>query len=139
MKQILALDLGNKNFRYIIGDQTKQLKPRILAVSESFSSGISKGSIVDLDSFISSLKESIEEMRNSFGRLPKSVSISLAGPHISIKESKGVIPISRADGEISSFDIDQVIQKSQNINLGQNKFLMHVIPREYIVDDLKGI
>ncbi len=29
--------------------------------------------------------------------------------------------------------------KFQNINLGQNKFLMHVIPREYIVDDLKGI
>jgi cell division protein FtsA len=50
-----------------------------------------------------------------------------------------MIAVSRADGEISEHDVIQVVQKSQDINLTANKTLLHVIPREYTVDDLTGI
>lgn len=140
MKQILGLDLGNRNFRFVLGHQNKNLKPVITTAFESPSVGISKGSIIDVDDFIESLKISFDELSDlASGRRPKNLSITVAGPHINIKQSRGVIAISRADGEISSFDIDSVIAKSQDINLSQNKQLLHVVPREYTVDDLKGI
>lgn len=139
MKHILGLDLGNKNFRFVLGGQDKNFKPKILAVSEFPSSGLSKGSILDLDEFISKLKSATDELKEFSGRIPKSISITVAGPHMAIKEGRGIIPISRADGEVSSFDIDTVIRKSQEINLGQNKSVLHVIPREYSVDDLQKI
>lgn len=140
MKNLLGLDLGNHNFRFVFGHQNKNLKPEIIAAFEAPSSGISKGSVVDVDEFVSSLKSGFDELNDLVGsRKSKTASITVAGPHISIKQGKGGIAVSRADGEISSFDIESVIAKSQDVNLGQNKFLLHVVPREYAVDDLRGI
>jgi cell division protein FtsA len=139
MKQILGLDLGNQNFRLVLGTQTKNFKPKIICVLERPSEGLSKGSIVDFESFVKSLKKTLDEFKGIVGHLPKNVVINVMGPHFSVKVGKGAAPISRADGEISETDTGQVLEKSKNISVSPNKIIAHVISREYKVDDLEGI
>ena len=139
MKLILGLDLGNQNFRLVLGTITKSGKPKILAALERPSAGLSKGSVVDFEDLTQALKETFGELKNIFKHSPKNVVINVSGPHSAIKTGRGVIAISRADGEISENDINQAIQKSQEINLTANKTILHTIPREFTVDDLTGI
>lgn len=139
MKIILGLDLGNQNFRLVLGTQTKSLKPKILAALEYPSAGLSKGSVIDFDEFVQSLERVLEDLKSRYKHLPKAIIVNVSGPHSATKLGRGMIAISRADGEISENDINQVIQKSQDINLTANKTVLHVIPREYTVDDLTGI
>ncbi|HNW96708.1 MAG TPA: cell division protein FtsA [Candidatus Paceibacterota bacterium] len=139
MKYILGLDLGNQNFRLVLGTQTKNFKPRIICVLERPSEGLSKGSIVDFENFVKSLKRTLDEFKGIVGRLPKNAVINVMGPHFSVKVGKGAAPVSRADGEISEADTAQVLEKSKNISVSPNKMILHVISREYKVDDLEGI
>jgi cell division protein FtsA len=139
MKQILGLDLGNQNFRLVLGTQTKNFKPKIICVLERPSEGISKGSIVDFENFVKSLRKTLEEFKRIVGRLPKSVIVNVLGQHFSVKIGRGAAPISRADGEISDTDTGQVLEKTKNISVSPNKTILHVISREYKVDDLEGI
>ncbi|MDP2856183.1 MAG: cell division protein FtsA [bacterium] len=139
MKIILGLDLGNQNFRLVLGTQTKNLKPKILAALEYPSAGLTKGSVVDFDEFVQNLERVLEDLKSRHKHLPKAIIVNVSGPHSATKLGRGMIAVSRADGEISENDINQVIQKSHDINLTANKTLLHVIPREYVVDDLTGI
>lgn len=139
MKIILGLDLGNQNFRLVLGTQTKSLKPKILAALEYPSAGLTKGSVIDFDEFVQSLERFLEDLKSRYKHLPKAIIVNVSGPHFATKLGRGMIAVSRADGEISENDINQVIQKSQDINLTANKTVLHVIPREYTVDDLTGI
>lgn len=139
MKIILGLDLGNQNFRLVLGTQTKSLKPKILAALEYPSAGLSKGSVIDFDEFVQSLERVLEDLKSRYKHLPKAIIVNVSGPHSATKLGRGMIAVSRADGEISENDINQVIQKSQDINLTANKTVLHVVPREYTVDDLTGI
>ncbi len=139
MKIILGLDLGNQNFHLVLGTQTKNLKPKILAALEHPSAGLTKGSVVDFDEFVQSLEKILGDLKIKHKHLPKDVVINVSGPHSATRLGRGMIAVSRADGEISENDINQVIQKSQDINLTANKTILHVIPREYTVDDLTGI
>ncbi len=139
MKYILGLDLGNQNFRLVLGTQTKNFKPKIICVLERPSEGLSRGSIVDFESFVKSLKKTLDEFKTIVGHLPKNAVINVMGPHFAVKVGKGAAPISRADGEISEADTGQVLEKSKNISVSPNKMILHVISREYKVDDLAGI
>lgn len=139
MKFSLGLDLGNQNFHLVLASQTKNLRPKILAVIEMPASGLSKGSIIDPDDFIQSLRSAIAQLKVAYKHLPKSVSISVSGPHFSIRSSKGVIAVARGDGEISGLDIEQVMNRAKDINITPNKMILHSIPREYTVDELSGI
>ena len=138
MKSILGWDLGNQNFRLVLGTQTKDFKPQILAVLERPSGGLTKGAVVDYEEFVQAADRVLEELK-SLGYSPKHIFINVAGPHSNIKVTKGMIGVSRADNEISEFDIEQLIQKCQEVNLTHNKTILHIIPREYAVDDLRGI
>ena len=67
------------------------------------------------------------------------MSVNLDGSHIISRASKGVVAVSRADQEISEDDIGRVINAAEAISLPQNKEILHVIPREFIVDGEAGI
>jgi cell division protein FtsA len=65
--------------------------------------------------------------------------VSIGGAHISSVNSRGVIAVSRADGEISEDDIARVIGAAQAISLPSNREILHVIPQHFIVDGQGGI
>ena len=107
--------------------------PRLLA------SGIRQGVIVDSEEARAAISESVRTAeRVSAVKISRAV-VSIGGRHISAVPSKGVIAVSRADGEISADDIDRVISEAKTFALPNNREIIHVIPREFIVDGDGGI
>ena len=64
----------------------------------------------------------------------KRVFVAVNGLHIKTQVSRGVIAVSRADNEISQNDIDRVIQAASVVSMPANREIIHVIPRNFIVD-----
>ncbi|MDD3614191.1 MAG: cell division protein FtsA [Candidatus Pacebacteria bacterium] len=139
MKPILALDLGNQNIRLILAQQTDDLKTKILAALERPSDGLSRGSIVDYGAFVGSLFETFDDLKK-MGHSPKSAIVSVASPHTTFKIAKVVGGVARSDGEITKHDIEQLNEKfRETINESGNKKILHIIPRQFNVDDLSNI
>lgn len=138
MRLILGLDLGNQNFRAVVGTQTKNFQPQVLDALEIPANGLAKGVVVDYEDFLANLTnifQKLKELKYS----PKYIFINVSDPHTTLRIAKSAVGVSRADNQISDFDIEQLYRRCQESTSSHNKILLHLIPREYVVDDLKGI
>jgi len=90
-----------------------------------------KGVIVDIEEAVSSISSALEKLERMTGVPVTAASVSVGGSHIQSVESRGVIAVSRADGEITENDIIRVVDASQAISIPPNREVIHVIPEIY--------
>lgn len=137
---IVGIDVGSSNVRTVIVQSFPEEElPRVIGVGVSESSGLRKGVIVDLEEAVKSVNESVEKAEMSAGVAVEEAIVSIGGNHIISQSSKGVVAVGRADGEVEENDITRVINAAQAISIPQNKEIIHIIPREYSLDDQKNI
>ena len=63
----------------------------------------------------------------------------MAGEHISCTNSRGVAPISQDGDGITLADIERALEAAQAIPVPYNREIVHMIPREYTVDEHNGV
>ncbi len=137
---LVGLDIGSSSVRVVVGkiDENSSV-PSIIGVGETASSGIRKGVVVDIEEAVSTISSALEKVERMTGVPITHATVAIGGSHISSIESHGVIAVSRADGEITENDIIRVIDASQAISIPQNREIIHVIPKNFIVDGQSGI
>jgi len=137
---ICGIDVGSSKIKTIIARIiSSEENPRILGVGVAESFGVRKGMIVDLEETLNSINESVEKAERIAGFLVKRAVVSIGGNHISSQLSKGTIAVGRADGEVSSDDIERVISAAQTVSIPANKEILHIIPRNFSLDEQKDI
>lgn len=137
---IIGVDIGSSNVRTIIAQVfPEEEMPRIIGVGTAESVGIRKGVVVDLEEALGSVQKSKEKAEISCGFKVDHAIVSLGGSQITSQNSKGVIAIGRADGEVAEDDVMRVINAAQAISVPPNKEIIHVIARSYSLDDQKNI
>ncbi|EKD49250.1 MAG: hypothetical protein ACD_63C00209G0002 [uncultured bacterium] len=98
-----------------------------------------RGVIVDVEEAVGSISTALEKAERVTGIPIESAFVSISGAHIESQLSKGVIAVSRADGEIGEDDVSRVIEAAQAITLPTNHEILHVVPKTFLVDDQEGI
>ena len=137
---LVGLDIGSSYVRVVVGKIDEESKvPSIIGVSETPSSGIRKGVIIDIDEAVSTISQALEKVERMTGIAVTEATVAIGGAHITSIESHGVIAVSRADGEITENDIIRVIDASQAISIPANREIIHVIPKNFVVDGQSGI
>lgn len=106
----------------------------IIGIGQAANQGMRKGIIVDIEETVSAISASLEEAERMAGIALKSAVIGIDGSHIEAAESKGVIAVSRADGEISEQDIDRVIQAARAVPNRPNREILHAVPIRFTID-----
>ncbi|GAC1413531.1 MAG: cell division protein FtsA [Candidatus Doudnabacteria bacterium] len=137
---LIGLDIGSSSVRVVVGkiDENTGI-PSIIGVGETPSSGIRKGVVVDIEEAVATISSALEKVERMTGVPVNHATVAIGGSHISSVESHGVIAVSRADGEITENDIIRVIDASQAISIPQNREIIHVIPKNFVVDGQSGI
>jgi cell division protein FtsA len=92
---------------------------------------------VNIDEAINSIASSLEAAERMAGITVSSVYISINGKHITSTNNKGVVAVS-AD-EISTDDVYRAIESARTVSIPPSREILHVIPREFIVDAQGGI
>jgi cell division protein FtsA len=130
---IVGLDIGTTKVAVTVGQPTEGLV-RIIGYSRVPNSGIRKGVIVDIEDTVSAISSALEEAERMAGAPINSAYINIGGSHVVSTLSKGVVAVSRADGEITSSDVDRVIEASKTVALPPNREIIHCIPKTFSVD-----
>jgi cell division protein FtsA len=65
--------------------------------------------------------------------------ISVGGAHVNSQNSKGVVAVSNPNGEVTVEDVDRVIEAARAVSHPASREIIHVIPREFIVDGEAGV
>ena len=141
---IAGIDLGSSKISTIIAQISSdsvslESDINIVGVSSVESRGIKKGQIVDIEEAVEATIESVEGAERMAGYNLDNAYISVGGAHISSQNSHGVVAVSDSSGDIVSSDIDRVIEAASAISLPSSREILHVMPREYVVDGETGI
>lgn len=138
---VVALDVGTSTVQTVIAERRKgEDGLRILGIGNVPSVGLRRGAVVDLEDATASIRQSVEEARRAAGVPVRSVWLAVGGAHISVSSSRGVVAVSRADGEISPEDVRRAIAAAETfIPKHPNKEVLHMIPRDFRVDHESGI
>ncbi|MBU1126651.1 MAG: cell division protein FtsA [Patescibacteria group bacterium] len=140
---ITGLDIGSSRIRVVVGqpmpveDNKNQL--HIIGAVDVASSGIHKGSISSMEDAVSSISKALERAERMTGVALNHAWVSIAGQHILVQESKGVIGVSRPDGEIQENDVERAIEAARTVVTPSNYDILHVIPKSFTVDGQHGV
>ncbi len=136
---IVGLDVGTDTIRVVQGKLEETGRLNIIGAASVPANGLRKGVIVDIDEAVSSISAVLEKVERMTGVPVTHANISVGGNHITCMDSKGVIAVSRADGEISENDVIRVIDASQAVSIPPNREVIHVIPKTFTLDGQSGI
>lgn len=137
---VAGIDVGTSMVHVVIGEFTAREDSRVAGIGIAPAAGMRKGVVTDLEEAANSIGAAWEEATREAGVAPKSAFISIGGPHLAVASSRGVVAVSRADGEISEEDARRVIQAAETfMPKNPNREIIHIIPREFRVDNEGGI
>ena len=134
----VSLDIGTSSVKVIIGEMVKD-SLNIIGVGNVPSEGLRKGSIVDIDETVHSIRRAIEQAERMIGMDIRQVIVGITGNHIMLQPSHGVVAVSSENREISDEDIARVIDAAQVVSVPPEREIIDVIPKQFIVDGLDEI
>lgn len=136
-KFVVGIDVGTSKVTTLIAKVDEAIN--VLGVSEIKASGIKKGQIVDIEDAVSVINNSLEAAERMAGYSVSRIVASIGGGHIESQNSRGVVAVSRPEGEIAQNDIDRVIDAAKAVSMPSTRDIIHILPRNYIVDGQEGI
>jgi len=133
---VVGLDLGTTKICCVVGEITED-GVDVIGIGTSPSTGLRKGVVVNIDQTVNSIKHAIEEAELMAGQEIRNVYTGIAGSHIKGFNSHGVIAVK--GGEVTTKDVDRVIDAAKAIAIPLDREVIHILPQEFIVDDQRGI
>ncbi|MBU9712428.1 cell division protein FtsA [Evansella tamaricis] len=134
----VTLDIGTSCVRVVIGEMTNGTL-NIIGVGETKSEGIKKGSIVDIDETVHSIRTAVEKAERMIGLSIENVIVGVTGNHIQLQPCHGVVAVSSEDREIGDEDVTRVYEAAQVVSIPPEREIIDVIPKQFIVDGLDEI
>jgi cell division protein FtsA len=135
---VVGLDIGTTKICAIVAEVSGEGVVNIVGVGSSPSRGLRKGVVVDIESTVESIKKAVDDAALMAGAEINSVWTGIAGSHISGVRSRGVVALKKQ--EVTRADVQRAVEAAHSrAMLEPDRRLLHVIPREFIVDDQDGI
>lgn len=134
----VSLDIGTSSVKVIIGEMAED-NLNIIGVGNVKSEGLRKGSIVDIDETVHSIKKAVEQAERMVGIPLKRVVVGVTGNHVQLQGCHGVVAVSSDNREIANEDIRRVIEAAQVMSIPPEREIIDVIPQQFIVDGLDEI
>lgn len=135
---LVGIDVGTYKIVCVVAKIVENIV-QVLGVSEVKSQGIRKGQVVDIEEAVGAINNALEGAERMAGYSASHAFVSLGGNQIESQNSRGVVAIANPQGEISSSDLARVIDAAKAVSIPSTRDIIHVLPRNYVVDGQEGI
>ncbi len=132
----LVVDVGTTKICALVGE-VKNDECWVTGMGIVPSGGMRKGTIVNLEEATQSIKSAIEKALNQAKQTPGVVLTSIAGSHVKTWNGMGVVVL--RNRQVTQEDVEEVLHAAQSIDLPQDQMILHVIPQEFVLDNIRGI
>ncbi|WP_437601528.1 cell division protein FtsA [Sorangium sp. So ce590] len=133
---VVGLDIGTTKVSAVVGEIDAD-GITILGVGNVPCRGLRKGVVSNIDWTVRAIAEAIEAAQTMAGVEIRTVYAGVAGSHIRCQQSDGVAAVS--GGEVTRLDVERVLEGARAIPVDADRQIMHVLPREFMVDNQDGI
>tara|TARA_B100002051_G_scaffold275115_1_gene317959 strand:- start:921 stop:2114 length:1194 start_codon:yes stop_codon:yes gene_type:complete len=127
---ICFLDLGTSKVSGLLIDDLST--STIHAFSSVETSGVKKGSIINISTTASSISECLRNIEQQSGFKLKEVLVSFSGEEVSSTNSVGQAAIS--ENEVSARDIENALNMSSTLKIPNDKTILYVVPNSFFID-----
>ena len=134
---IVGLDIGTSKVVAIVAEVNEENEIEIIGLGSCRSQGLRRGVVVNIDSTVKTIRSAIQEVELMAGCNVHSVFTGIAGSHIRSLNSHGIVAI--RDNEVTTGDIERVIDAARAVAIPADQKILHIIPRDFIIDGQEGI
>ncbi|PUU87882.1 MULTISPECIES: cell division protein FtsA [Halanaerobium] len=138
-KIVTGLDIGTTKICALIAEVSGENNIEIVGIGLAPSNGLRKGIVVDIDKTSHAIKSAVQKAERMAGQKVDSAYVGIAGSHIKSINSHGVVAVTGDEKEIKESDIKRVIDAARIVPVSAEEDILHVLPREFIVDGSPGI
>lgn len=136
---IVGLDIGTTKTCAVIGFVNENNQIEVTGVGIAPSRGLKNGVIINIDNTVSSIVKAIEDAELMAGTEVGAAYVGVTGQHIKGENSKGVVAVSNRQRTITPVEIKRVIEAAQAVVIPVDREIIHVLSKEFAVDDQTGI
>src|ERR1700690_3731527 len=133
---VVGLDIGTTKVCAVVAE-VEAHNVTILGVGVVPCRGLRKGIVANIDWTVRSIKDAIESAQTMAGVEIRTIYAGISGSHIRSSSSDGGAAI--AGGEVTRNDVERVLEGARAIPVDADRQILHVLPREYMVDSQDGI
>ncbi|HNE19601.1 MAG TPA: cell division protein FtsA [Turneriella sp.] len=136
---VAALDLGSSKTVAIVARVSSPEDIEIIGLGVVEARGVKSGSVTNIELTVKSIRDAIEEAELMSAVEIDEVIINISGKNVRGDNANGMVTITGRDRIISHADVFRVIEQAQNIRIPADQEILHVLSREFKVDDQAGI
>ena len=147
---IAALDIGTTKVTIVVGslnvastvalsapNAVPDLSIDIIGLGTAPSTGIRQGVVINVEATIEAIAKAREEAELMSGHEITDVYVAVGGSHVKSFDSRGMVAI--RNKEVKAEDIERVIEAAKAVAVPADREVLHVLPREFKLDDQAGI
>ncbi|MFA5751343.1 MAG: cell division protein FtsA [Candidatus Paceibacterota bacterium] len=131
----IGIEVGSAKTRVVVGEIIKGEKnPKVIGIGESETVGVRHGCVMNPTQVTESIKTAKEIAEKTSGVKIKKAVVSIGGTTLLSMISTGETIISKADGEITTLDIENALDDSENNLNFNNKKILKIFPISFKLD-----
>jgi cell division protein FtsA len=134
---IVGLDIGTSKVVAVVAELMPDGRLEVIGMGNHESKGLKKGVVVNIESTVNAIQRALEEAELMAGVRIQRVFTGIAGSHIKSFNGNGMVPIK--DKEVSSLDVNRVIETARAMPIPTDQQVLHILTQEFIVDGQDGI
>lgn len=135
---IVVLDAGSAWTRVLAADLNEgALRFRGYGLAES--TGMRKGLISDLGPAAKAVKAANEQAERSARANIDECAVGVGGPHIRGLNTRGGFDLGSRMREITREDVRNAVERARAVERPPDREILHLLPRQFILDDQPGI
>ncbi len=134
---LVGLDIGTSKICAVVAEVNDEGALEIIGLGKTASKGLNRGSVVNIDQTVESIRAAVGEAEFISGVPIRSAFVGVAGGHIRSFNTNGIVAIKNKI--VSQEDIDRVVEQARAVTMPTDHEIIHVLPQEYIVDEQEGV
>ncbi|HEX5563723.1 MAG TPA: cell division protein FtsA [Sporosarcina sp.] len=134
----VSLDIGSSSVKVLIGEVDGG-SLHVIGVGNVQSAGIRKGTIIDIDATVQSIRKAVEQAERMTGMQIREVILGIPANGVHLQDVKGVVAVNSENREITDDDLDRVMKSAQVMSVPPEREIVNIIPKQFIVDDYDEI
>ncbi|MBK7891637.1 MAG: cell division protein FtsA [Bdellovibrionales bacterium] len=148
---LAGLDIGSTKVSVVIGVvkpapsastnggafSNQDIQLEVVGLGTAPSTGIRQGVVVNVEATTEAIAKAREEAELMAGYRISDVYLAVGGTHVKSFDSRGMIAI--RNKEVKPDDIARVIEAAKAVAVPSDRQVLHVLPREFKIDEQAGI
>lgn len=134
---IVGLDIGTTAVTVVAASIKEGGQIDIVGVGTAPSRGLRKGVVINIEATVNSITKALAQAETMAGSELTTAFAALSGNHIRGLNSHGIVAIKNK--EVSTLDIERVIEAAKAVAIPVDREILHVLPQEFVIDEQDGI